>query len=439
MMNLILENWDLILYGVGLAVVLLIFMPFSPMLIDVLMLPRGIQIGIFRYRYILWAVVWACCLTLLARGLNVAEPAGWPAPLVGFLKGLLGDWGPAFFGQAADPVWLSITVITVLVMAMMFWSGYVPYVMTPPKKSDIVGIEDADKILSDDEMILGVVNGDEVRAYSRDAISRPHFFNDTVGDERLMISYCILCNSAMAFKTELGGKPMDLKCVTAYNNNIIYYDPDSGNYIQQMDGAVFHGPDKGAALEGHPVVQSTWGQWKQLHPDTKYFHAPSSSLRDKMVDKMLQMMIPISSLSRRKKPWHRIRGKLDTRLGAMSLVYAVEHGDDHATYAEAELKKDPVINDSVGGKPIVVLYNAELNIGAVYSRNVEGKDLTFEAATGDGGAVVTDRETGSLWDVNGNAVSGELAGKSLDAVPHFNKLFWFSWPLFKDQTRVGPA
>ena len=436
-MNLIIENWDAILYGVGLVTLLLIFVPYCPMMIDLLSLPRDYQVSIYRHRYAYWSVVWVCCLILLVRSISgVVEPAGWSAYIIGPAQSLLGDWGPGLVG-VANPVWLKTVVITFLVMAMMFWSGYVPYVMTPPKKITYLDPADADKILDDDEMVLGIVNGDDVRAYAREAISRPHFFNDTIGGQRMMVSYCILCNSAMAFKTELGGKPMDLKCVTAYNNNIIYYDPDTGNYIQQLDGSVFHGPDKGAELEGFPVVQAKWGEWKKLHPNTTYYHAPSTGFRDKMMDVMLQWMIPIWRLSNRKKPWHRIRGKLDARLPAMSYVYAVEHGDDRVTYAESDLKDNPAVNDVVGGRNIVVLYDAGHDVGAVYSRDIDGRTLTFAAQSGADGAIARDNQTGSTWDINGKAVGGELAGKSLTGVPHYNKLFWFSWPLFKENARIG--
>jgi len=436
-MTFIAQNTDAFLYGIGLATILLIYMPFSPMLIDILMLPRGFQIGIYRHRMWLWLVIWLCWGALLLRAVAGYGGDGLFAPVIGFVQGFVGTGDGAILG-AADG-WLQTLTITVLVMAMMFWSGYVPYVMTPSKEVHMLDPTEADKVIADNEVVLGVVHGGEAHAYKRDQISRPHFFNDTVGGKSMTVSYCILCNSAMAFKAELNGRPLDLKCVTAYNNNIIYYDPASGNYVQQMDGAVFHGPDKGAELEGHPVIQSSWGEWKQLHPDTKLYYAPSATLRDKMVDAMLQMMIPIKSLQGRSKPWHRIRGKLDTRLPAMSYVYAVENNGDRATYSTESLKETCAINDQVGGRSIVVLYNKAMDVGAIYDRQADGKTLTFEPASGDGGVVARDRETGSSWDVTGAAVDGLLKGQNLAGVPHYNKLFWFSWPLFKPDARVGTA
>lgn len=434
-MELITANLDAIIYGVGMIVLMLIFMPYSPMMIDILMLPRDFQVAIYRHRGKMWSVVWLLALVLMARSINgMAEPAGLFAPVIGFVKTVLGGWGPALVGSGGE-VWLQTVVITILVMAMMFWTGYVPYVMTPPTDPKLLDIAEADEVIGDDDMVLGVINGGEVHAYPRDDIARPHFFQDTVGGDPFTVSYCILCNSGMAFKPELDGKPMDLKCVTAFNNNIIYYDEATKNYIQQMDGMVFHGPDKGKALPAHPVTQATWGAWKKLHPETKLYYAPAATFRDKLVGAMLQMMIPIRKLSKRKKPWHRIRGKLDTRLPAMSYVYALEINGERSSYSQDALAEAPVVSDTVGGSAIVVMYDKENDVGDIFSRDLGGRTLTFAAS--DGAGIARDAETGSEWDITGKAISGELAGQSLTGVPHFNKLFWFSWPLFMPGTRVG--
>jgi len=436
-MDAIIGNLDAILYGAGLLVLLLIFMPFSPMMIDMLMLPRGMQIGIYRYRHLLWLFVWLSAAVVLIRGFNaIAEPGGMLAPVTSAIKAALGDWAPALLGSG-DPVWITVVLITAAVMGMMFWSGYVPYVMTPPSNPRLLDIDEADTLLSDDDVVLGTVEGDDARAYPRDTIARPHFFEDTVGGRRLMVSYCILCNSGIAFKPELSGRPLSLRCVTAYNNNIIYYDPEGGNYIQQLDGGVIDGPDTGEMLEQHPVVQASWGEWKRLYPNTKLYHAPEKTFRDKMVGAMLQMMIPISKLSKRKTPWHRIRGKLDTRLPAMSYVYAIELNGARKCYAQKDLDAAPVVNDTVGGAPLAVFYDADRDIGDIFARDIDGRTLTFEPASGNAdGAVARDRETGSLWDITGRAVSGEMAGRSLTRLPHYNKLFWFSWPLFKPDAEL---
>jgi hypothetical protein len=69
--------------------------------------------------------------------------------------------------------------------------------------------------------------------------------------------------------------------------------------------------------------------------------------------------------------------------------------------------------------------------GVVYGRRLGQRVLTFEA--GDGG--FRDLETGSTWNIAGQAVAGPLRGQRLSQVPHANH-FWFAWAAFKPNTKV---
>jgi hypothetical protein len=61
----------------------------------------------------------------------------------------------------------------------------------------------------------------------------------------------------------------------------------------------------------------------------------------------------------------------------------------------------------------------------------DGTELTFSAEEG----VITDDETGSVWNVFGRATEGELEGTQLEqqfAYPHF----WFAWAAFRPDTLI---
>jgi Protein of unknown function (DUF3179) len=62
---------------------------------------------------------------------------------------------------------------------------------------------------------------------------------------------------------------------------------------------------------------------------------------------------------------------------------------------------------------------------------LNGQRLTFARA----GDRIVDTETGSTWNVLGQAIGGKLIGKQLDPVVSVNH-FWFSWAAFKPETRV---
>ena len=107
------------------------------------------------------------------------------------------------------------------------------------------------------------------------------------------------------------------------------------------------------------------------------------------------------------------------------------------------------INDTVGGRPVVVLWQAgtvpaldrtqiagsrDVGAAAVYSPVVDGRRLTFRAE-GDG---FVDAETGSRWTLLGRATAGPLAGRRLEPITHGTH-FWFAWAVFKPNTRVYAA
>jgi hypothetical protein len=73
----------------------------------------------------------------------------------------------------------------------------------------------------------------------------------------------------------------------------------------------------------------------------------------------------------------------------------------------------------------------DVGSAAAYSRVLDEFGLSFEFVDGQ----ILDRETGSEWNVLGQAVAGELMGKQLAPVVAINH-FWFSWAAFKPETRV---
>lgn len=66
---------------------------------------------------------------------------------------------------------------------------------------------------------------------------------------------------------------------------------------------------------------------------------------------------------------------------------------------------------------------------AVFSPVVDGSTLTFAVE----GGVFVDEQTGSQWDITGSAISGEMAGTTLDQIHHLDT-FWFAWSSYQPET-----
>ena len=67
----------------------------------------------------------------------------------------------------------------------------------------------------------------------------------------------------------------------------------------------------------------------------------------------------------------------------------------------------------------------------MFDPNLDGQKLTFRA----GGDNIMDNETGSVWNILGQAIEGPLAGKELTRIVHADH-FWFAWGAFKPDTLI---
>ena len=77
----------------------------------------------------------------------------------------------------------------------------------------------------------------------------------------------------------------------------------------------------------------------------------------------------------------------------------VRVADQPKAYPYARLSTQPVVNDTLGGTPLVVVFDeAHGGAGIVFSRQVQDRTLTFALQrTTESTILLTDEETGTLW------------------------------------------
>jgi hypothetical protein len=73
------------------------------------------------------------------------------------------------------------------------------------------------------------------------------------------------------------------------------------------------------------------------------------------------------------------------------------------------------------------------DVGAtgVFEPTAAGRPVTFAARDG----TFVDEQTGSEWNIEGEATSGALRGTRLKPVPHIDT-FWFVWAAFRPDTKI---
>ena len=68
---------------------------------------------------------------------------------------------------------------------------------------------------------------------------------------------------------------------------------------------------------------------------------------------------------------------------------------------------------------------------SVFHPNLNGRKLTFKYRNG----AIVDEQTGSEWNIFGEATDGPLAGSALSPALHANH-FWFAWSVFNPDTVI---
>ena len=200
----------------------------------------------------------------------------------------------------------------------------------------------------------------------------------------------------------------------------IMRDRETGTLWAHLTGLASRGPLAGSRLDMIPVPLMTWGQWKELYPQTLVL-SPDTAYSQ------YYRSVRLGVFNDREAQFG------DSRLPANALLVGVEAQGEFRGYPLDVLSQaGGVVNDVVNGEHIVVVFNSDTQTGIAFSRRVNGVTLEFDRAPSAGFALV-DRSSGSRWDVQGRAMDGAMAGNVLTFVPSFITE-WYGWSAYHPET-----
>lgn len=309
-----------------------------------------------------------------------------------------------------------------------------PIAFTPHDGHLVVTPKELTRLLDPESPVLGLFLNGEARCYPLEILRKPHLIHDTVGGVPVVPTYCEFSRSALAFRDDWRGERLDMQVVAFPNNNVVFYEGHSDGMIQQLQATIGAGPNTGEPLQVFPLMVTTWRHWQELHPQTTGLWYEQNV----KAGALQYVMEGIEKLdARTEEPLYAVRGGADTRLAPKEPVLAVRIKGRAKVYTRAYLEANPVINDEVAGEPIVVLYDAQRDLAACYSRRLDDRVLEFKA-TPHGTAIAEDQSEGLLWDVAGCAQVGRREERCLKPVAfHLDGVRWFAWAHFYPDTAIA--
>lgn len=221
----------------------------------------------------------------------------------------------------------------------------------------------------------------------------------------------------------LDGKRLTFETFGLLDDVFRMKDRETGTIWTHLDGKAIAGPLEGQRLTMIPLPQTTWGEWKTAYDDTLILSS-ETPFSDRYV-----RPVQIGVFNPREANYG------DDRLPSNILVVGVEIDGVFKGYPLFDLAlAGGVVNDAVGGMPIVVVYDQIARTGLAYLRQHDGQILEFYNASDDG-YEIRDRETGSLWDIHGRKKAGSGEEVRLEFVPSFITE-WYGWSAYHPESQL---
>lgn len=233
---------------------------------------------------------------------------------------------------------------------------------------------EANKSLKDDDVVLGLEFEGEARAYPLRIMNWHEIVNDEVKGKPILVTYCPLCYTGIAFKRELNGVATEFGVSgKLYNNNLLMYNRPNNTikeeslWSQQLGEAVT-GPLIGTKLEQIIIDTLAWKDWKEKYPATLVLSTDTGFSRDysrnpyRDYEQTTEIFFPVSSK--------------DDRLLPKTKIYGIEINGKFKAYPQEKLKKGTSFVDNFGGQTIKITTD---EVGRVrMTDNNTGEEISWQ-------------------------------------------------------------
>ena len=296
---------------------------------------------------------------------------------------------------------------------------------------DFVSVAAAASIIADETPVIVIdYYPNYERAYPLNIMAAHEIVNDTIGDLPIAVTFCPLCNSAIVYERRINGEILRLGVSgNLYGNNFLMYDDLTESWWYQFTGEAVIGDYTGEVLTIVPSQQFGFATYAARYPDGQVL------IGDAERPNMNYDVSPYPGYDENGMPPLDSQD-YDSRLEPMARVLASTVEGTQVAYAFDHLRDVGVVNDEVNGHSIVAIWqpgaSSALSTGdsdapdvgqaALYGRDVNTFTLTFRYDEGR----IFDIETGSEWNIFGEAIAGELHGAELYDYECFSH-FWFAW------------
>lgn len=301
---------------------------------------------------------------------------------------------------------------------------------------DLVGAADIG-YLNDSDLVLGVRTGDLTLAIPHNILWWHEIVNLNTTTPQLAITFCPLTGSGLTFERgTVNNLEFGVSGLLWRNNNVMFERSDDTFSLWSQMGRVALCNSEGNAgktLDLFPTIEMTWGGWKTLYPDTKVLSAETGFNRKYSINPLgnytepanTELFWPMPGVpDRRRLPKERILG-LPVEKGGLS--FPLQELD--------KLGAKAALRTMYKDEAVTIFYDREKSAAWAFWLTDENDRYNFNIADGK----IQDTATGSIWQIDGLAIEGPLAGTRLAPVDEAYVSYWFAWSVFQPEATLWEA
>ena len=239
-----------------------------------------------------------------------------------------------------------------------------------------VSVQEADEWIQDNELVLAMIYQGVERVYPLQIMTWHEIVNDFINEEPVLITYCPLCGSGIAYERKINGETVEFGTSgKLYNSNLVMYDRKTDSYWSQIEGVAIVGPLTNTKLKPLSIDTVVWRDWKASHQDSEVLSQDTGFRRDYGRD-------PYGSYYENSFVWFPVEAE-DNSVHPKTVIFGIEIKGKFKAYKEEDLIENSVIEDKFN------------NINLKLERSKEG--IIKITNTDSGEEIVKERDFWFAW------------------------------------------
>ena len=277
-------------------------------------------------------------------------------------------------------------------------------------------VDEVSSTLTDDLLVIGIKEGNIIKAYPHFILDWHEIVNDNLGDVSVAVTYCPLTGTAIGWNSMIKGSKTTFGVSGfLYNNNLIPYDRLTDSNWSQIGLQCVNGELAGDKPEIISLIETTWGVWKSMYSRSSILNTNTGTNRpydnypygDYKTNNGF-LLFPLNPS--------------DERLPNKERVHAIIDNNGSKVYRFNSFVGGGVIIDTFKGKEILVVGDQSTIVS--FELNAINSTLNFEYAYNGSETFFKDNQ-GTEWNIFGEAISGPGIGNKLNPKTSF-MAYWFS-------------